>query len=150
MPAFTDFWAKRVRETAGSLRPEQALAQVIGAGVEPVGRPGQGLVGKDKLKFALLSCHQFTTGTSHSTSKMREWMSGRFKKEFQDLANTLKDTLSELVASGLIVEDIENGRKQPGRKVAWYRKVAYAEVLANPETLREQARLELFRDHFES
>ena len=62
------FWAKRVRETAGSLRPEQALAQAIGAGAQAASRPGQGLVGKDRLKFAVLTCHQFTAGTPYSTS----------------------------------------------------------------------------------
>ena len=146
------FWTKRVRETAGNFRQEHALAQAVGAGTQtPATHQGQGLKGTDRLKFALLSCPQFTNGTAHNTARMREWMKGRFKKEYSDLSNTMKEALCELVDCGLLTEDEEaSNARMPGRKVEWYRKATYAAVLADPRAKLEHTRLELYRDNFES
>ena len=147
---FYRFWTKRVRETAGNFRQEHALAQAVGAGTQtPATHQGQGLKGTDRLKFALLSCPQFTNRSAHSTTQMRVWMQGRFKREFSDLAGTMKEALRELTDCGLLTED-EDQPKTKGRKVEWYRKPTYAAVLANPNAKLEVTRLELYRDNFES
>ena len=77
----------------------------------------------------------------------------KYKKEYSDLAKQVRDAADELAACGLLVAEDNvlrpTGKKQPGRRVKWYRKAKWTEVTTSPAATEEIRRLELARDHFE-
>ena len=77
--------------------------------------------------------------------RMREWMAGKFKGKYTNLAVKVKDA-----AKGLLVEVAEQnqqGRKVNGTsKVKWYKKAMWADVTG--DAAEEAVRLDLQRDQF--
>ena len=73
----------------------------------------------------------------------------KYKKEYSDLAKQVRDAADELEAAGLLVAEEPTGKKQPGRRVEWYRKAKWTEVTTSPAATEEIRRLELARGHFE-
>ena len=127
------------------MRLEHALVKAIGATQKPA-KQGGNLKGLDALKFALMSHAKFTTGEEHSTGKMRDWLAGRFRSKFADLAEKIKEACDDLVKAGLL--QAADNESKPGRKVLWYKKVSWAEA-QNGAAAGECARLDLQRDQFQ-
>ena len=77
----------------------------------------------------------------------------KYKKEYSDLVKQVRDAADELETAGLLVAEDSiprpTGKKQPGRRVEWYRKARWTEVTNSPAATEEVKRLELARDHFE-
>ena len=148
------FWSKRLREAVGSPRPEQALIQAMANGTQAGAPPGRSLTGVDRLKFGILVSPKFKHGQGFSASTFREWLKARHQKDYQDLAKQVKDAVEALVSCGLLVvdEDVslsQSGKKRRGRRVEWFRKAKWTDVVNSTDAIAEVVRLELARDHFE-
>ena len=128
------------------MRPEHALAQALAGGGAPTRCPGAALEGIDALKFAIMTHSKFKTCQSFNTSDMREWLSGRYKTKYSDLSAKIQEAAEGLATSKLLAptEPPAKTKKQPGRKVTWYKKAAWTDMTG--EVGQEADRLDHQRD----
>ena len=82
------------------------------------------------------------------TSKMRQKLLGKFRKEYQkDFADVLKVAAEELVERKVLV--LEGASGKPGRKVFKYLEASWVSIEAEEATLAEARRLHAGRRNFE-
>ena len=142
---FYRFWDSHKTASACAVRPDANMANLLAAAAPPSCRDAQKLEGKDAVKHAIMTNAKLSCTTTTDTGAYRNWLLGRFRSKFKDLAKPVRQAAEELAEVGLLNED-KDLRKR-GRKVQFYRKSPWEELTDAGKS--EAERLQIPRSVFE-
>ena len=142
---FYRFWASFKSATAGAMRPNADMANLLAAAAPPSCTNAHKLEGKDAIKNAIMTNAKLSCTTTTDTGAYRGWLLGKFRGKVSDLASAIRQAADELAEVGLLKEDKDS--KKRGRRVQFYRKVSWDEMTDDAKS--ETNRLQIPRSIFE-
>ena len=127
------------------MRPDTNMANLLAAAAPPSCRDALKLEGKDAVKHAVMTNAKLSCTKTTDTGAYRNWLLGRFRSKFKNMADVVNQAAKELAEVGLLNED-KDSRKR-GRKVQFYRKSPWDELTDAAKS--EAERLQIPRSVFE-
>ena len=107
---FYRFWASHKSATAGAMRPNADMANLLAAAAPPSCTNAHTLEGKDAIKNAIMTNAKLTCTKATNTAAYRDWLLGKFRK-VPNLASVIKEAAEELADKGLLRENSEKKRE---------------------------------------